>query len=195
MTFPRVRLCDRAGNFSPLACSINRGTVVTSASKPSSVLRFFRLANSTRLLQMCVKQKLKQSTAPAGPRWPAHNQNQIMENEQNKSPEQRLAALESIAISQIAFAQAGNAAIVALCDLALGLKKESLSMLEIQGDLIKIISSFAPDTDKGFRAEILTLVRRGESEIDQRQAGLANVQNAVEALKTRIAGSQPPTKI
>jgi hypothetical protein len=104
----------------------------------------------------------------------------------NASLEQRIAALESTTGESVRNYQSLSRVIVGLMDVSLGLKKDLTSMLIVQGNLLKLFMQNASDIDQNLVIEITTLLRRGESEIDQSEAKYADFQKQVDEIKRKL---------
>lgn len=113
-------------------------------------------------------------------------------NEQNSPLEQRITALESLAIQATGLLLWNSTAVTDLTELSLHLKKDLTSLTSAQGDVLQLMLRFAPGIDEKLKTEITTLVRRLESSIDQAQAREADLQKRVDTLKQQMRPFLPP---
>ncbi|HEX3627261.1 MAG TPA: hypothetical protein VH280_17785 [Verrucomicrobiae bacterium] len=122
-----------------------------------------------------------------------------MENEPKKSNEleQRVAKLESMAVNSAQVLVGICTNFAALTSAVLSCKNDCIALIGQQGELLRLFATLVPEDGGDVKAEILNIIRRGESAIDQKEALFSDLQNQLELLKQKlpkpILPQTPPT--
>jgi hypothetical protein len=106
-------------------------------------------------------------------------------NDLKPTIEQRVAQLESNFVNAANLLRSVCANYVVLADAILNCKNDCIQLIGQQGDMLKMFLTQVPDDDD-FKAEILTMIRRGETEMEQKEALFADLQNQMELLKQKL---------